>query len=415
MNTDMIELFGQHEEMTIQQMQGTMGEAKYGAIMADGHPGYSMPIGGVAAYEEKVNVAGVGVDIACGNCALKTNLTELEVDLRELGFWIQEHIGMGMHGQVNGSYWAPKDHPLFEQGAWDLIPREYRSSLLAKARNQLGTIGGGNHYIDILVDEDGFLWVGVHFGSRKFGYTVANSFVSMSQGGEWADKGDWENKSSVLDLDTQMGKDYWDLMQLAGDYAYAGREWVCRAVARVMGGHETDLVHNHHNFAWRERHNDEDLIVVRKGATPAWPGQRGFVGGSMGDDCVILKGTGDETMAVDPYAISNNQRLAMFSTVHGAGRVRSRNATRGKVNRRKGTIKSPGLFSVEDVRRWVKDRKVLVFGADIDESPQAYRRLADVLPEQRDTIEVEHTLRPLLVAMDKGYSGDNPFLMDFDG
>ena len=347
------------------------------------------------------------MDIACGNCALKTDLLELEVDLRELGFWIQDKIGMGMSGQVNGSWWAPTDHPLFQQGAWDLIPREYRTSLKAKARNQLGTIGGGNHYIDILVDEDGFLWVGVHFGSRKFGYTIANAFVSISQGGVWAGKGDWENKSSVLDLDTQAGQDYWDLMHLAGDYAYAGREWVCRAVARVMGGHETDIVHNHHNFAWQERHFGEDLIVVRKGATPAWPGQRGFVGGSMGDDCVILKG-------VDGLVNSSlNQRLAMFSTIHGAGRVRSRNATRGKVNRKKGIIKSPGMFSVEDVRRWVREREVLVFGADIDEGPQAYRRLHDVLPEQRDTVEIENVLRPLMVAMDKGYSGDNPFLMDF--
>lgn len=410
MTDPLIELFGLHEELTIQQMKGTMKEARYGAIMADGHPGYSMPIGGVAAYENKVNVAGVGVDIACGNCALKTNLHTddwEEAGFRDIGFWIQDNIGMGMSGQVNGSYWAPSDHALFEQGAWDLIPREYRTSLKAKARNQLGTIGGGNHYIDILSDEDGFLWVGVHFGSRKFGYTVANAFVSMSQGGGWAERGDWENKSSVLDMNTQVGKDYWNLMQLAGDYAYAGREWVCIAVARAMGGHETDLVHNHHNFAWRERHFDEDLIVVRKGATPAWPEQRGFVGGSMGDDCVILKGRSG-------FDDNGAQRLAMYSTIHGAGRVRSRNATRGKVNRKKGIIKSPGLFSVEDVRHWIKDRKVLVFGADIDEGPQAYRRLADVLPEQRGTIEIEHTLRPLLVAMDRGYSGDNPFLMEFD-
>ena len=407
MKPDMIELFGKHEDLTIQQMQSTMTEAKYGAIMADGHPGYSMPIGGVAAYVNKVNVAGVGVDIACGNCALKTDLKELEVDLRELGFWIQENIGMGMRGQINESNWAPDNHHLFERGAWNLIPREYRTSLKAKARNQLGTIGGGNHYIDILVDEDGFLWIGVHFGSRKFGYTIANSFVAISQGGEWADKGDWENKSSVLDMETQAGKDYWDLMQLAGDYAYAGREWVCRAVARVMGGYETDLVHNHHNFAWRERHFDEDLIVVRKGATPAFPTQRGFVGGSMGDDAVIVRG------ALYNFESQSDQRRAMFSTIHGAGRVRSRNATRGKVNRKKGIIKSPGLFSVEDVRRWIKDRRVLVFGADIDEGPQAYRRLADVLPEQRDTIDIVNVLRPLLVVMDRGYSGDNPFLMDF--
>ena len=411
---NMIKIFGKHDAGTIEQMESTMvNGALYGALMADGHHGYSMPIGGVAAYNNKVNVAGVGVDIACGNCAVKLDLNIGDVDdaaLRNIGEWIQEHIGMGMQGQVNKSHWAPKDHPVFDSPIWGLIPREFRSTIHAKARNQLGTIGGGNHYIDLFVDDDCQIWIGVHFGSRGFGYKIANAFVAMSQGNAWDGKGDWANKPSVLNLSGTMGQSYWDLMHLAGDYAYIGRNWVCQTIARVMGAKVKRVVHNHHNFAWRETHFDQDLIVVRKGATPAWPGQEGFIGGSMGDDAVIVHGARDYTD--DRKTIATDQQDALFSTVHGAGRVRSRTATRGKVNRKKGIIKSPGLVSLEEVQTWVKDRGVLVYGADIDEGPQAYRRLHHVLADQRGTIEVEHVLRPLLVAMAPGYSGKNPFLTE---
>ena len=409
----MIKIFGEHDEGTIKQMEQTMADgAIYGSVMSDGHVGYSMPIGGVAAYDNKVSVAGVGVDVACGNCAMKLDLDIRDMDdaaLRHIGEWIQENIGMGMQGQVNKSHWAPKDHPLFDDPAWELIPREFRSTIFAKARNQLGTIGGGNHYIDIFSDEDLNIWIGVHFGSRGFGYKVANAFVAMSQGRAWDGKGDWANTPSILSLDSTMGDSYWQLMHLAGDYAYAGRNWVCQTIARVMGARVKRIVHNHHNFAWRETHFDRDLIVVRKGATPAWPEQEGFIGGSMGDNAVIVHGTNQ--YLDERTAVVQDQKDALFSTVHGAGRVRSRTATRGKVNRKKGIITKPGLVSLEEVQTWVKDRGVLVYGADIDEGPQAYRRLHHVLVDQRGTIEVEHVLRPLLVAMAPGYSGKNPFLI----
>src|SRR6185436_9597736 len=118
-----------------------------------------------------------------------------------------------------------------------------------------------------------------------------------------------------------LGHDYWHLMQLAGEYAYAGREWVARKVVSLLGANELELVHNHHNFAWKETHDGEELVVVRKGATPAFPGQKGFVGGSMGDDSVILEGASGD---------SDVQRAALYSTVHGAGRVMSRTEARGK-------------------------------------------------------------------------------------
>ncbi|KKN27889.1 hypothetical protein LCGC14_0859790 [marine sediment metagenome] len=405
--------FGKHDDNTLDEMGEVMLDARYGALMADAHKGYSMPIGGVAAYRDQVNVAGVGVDIACGNCAMRTvinleDLGEHKAWMRNLGLWIQQNIEFGMKGQVNRSSRAPRDYELFDDPAWELVPQEHRSQLIAKARNQLGTVGGGNHYVDLLVDEAGYLWVGVHFGSRRFGYDVSNAYVSIAQGGAWGEKGDW-NQSSLLDLGTPVGDDYWELMQLAGRYAYAGRDWVCREIIRWMESCPVDIVHNNHNFAWQERHYGENLIVVRKGATPAFPGQRGFVGGSMGDDAVILQGVAVPEESEDT-ATPAYQRRALFSTVHGAGRVRSRTATRGKV--KKGKIVRPGLVSLEEARDWVKRRDVFVFGGDIDESPQAYRRLDEVLAHQGITIDILHTLTPRVVVMAPGYSGANPFLTE---
>jgi tRNA-splicing ligase RtcB len=176
---------------------------------------------------------------------------------------------------------------------------------------------------------------------------------------------------------------------------------VARKVVEMIGGEELELVHNHHNFAWRERHDGTDYIVIRKGATPAFPGQKGFIGGSMGDDAVIVRGTpsaeGDATNAL--------QRQALFSTVHGAGRVMSRTAAAGKRKRRTGEIIRPGLVSPEMMESWVREKGVVLRGGGLDESPHVYRRLPDVLAAQGPTIEVLHTLRPLVVVM----AGANEF------
>jgi tRNA-splicing ligase RtcB len=150
-----------------------------------------------------------------------------------------------------------------------------------------------------------------------------------------------------------MGDAYWNLMTLAGDYAYSGREWVARKVVGILGGTEVDLIHNHHNFAWREQHDGEELMVVRKGATPAFPGQRGFVGGSMGDDAVIIAGAGEN---------SDEQRAALYSTVHGAGRVMSRAEARGKINWKTKQVKSPGKVSWDMLHEWVGRKGVILRG-----------------------------------------------------
>jgi tRNA-splicing ligase RtcB len=410
--------FGDHDENTIRQLQDVSSRAVRGALLADGHVGYTMPIGGVAAYVQKVSVVGVGFDIGCGNAAIRTDLKVADLTrgltLAEIGSAphalvennlanrladeIAGNISFGM-GRKNDSRDAPDDHPLFESPAWEIIPTRggYRKTLREKARRQLGTVGSGNHYVDVFGDADDTVWVGVHFGSRGLGHTIASDFLSLSQGGDWGARA--KEGEVLLDLDQPTGHDYWELMQLAGEYAYAGREWVARKVVQLLGGKELELVHNHHNFAWRETHlspegEPTEYVVIRKGATPAFPGQRGFVGGSMGDDAVILEGT-----RVPPdEETAEAQRAAMYSTVHGAGRVMSRTAAAGKRNRR-GKILSPGKISPEMMKEWLGKRGVILRGGGLDEAPQAYRRLPKVLEAQGSTIEVKHVLRPLIVAM----------------
>ncbi|MGH7537079.1 MAG: RtcB family protein [Gemmatimonadales bacterium] len=398
-----MKIFGAHEPQTLAQLRDVAERAERAALMADGHLGYVMPIGGVAAYRNKVSVVGVGFDIACGNAAIRTDRTLADLGgtdqqrrtaLTGLADEIQNALSFGI-GRKNRADDAPVDHPLFEDPEWSAAPARYRQALKDKARGQLGTVGSGNHYVDLFADEQDGLWVGVHFGSRGFGFGVAYGFLALSQGMEWHARA--PEREVLLELDRPMGHDYWALMTLAGRYAYAGREWVARKVVSILGAREMDLVHNHHNFAWRETHEGESLIVVRKGATPAFPGQRGFVGGSMGDDAVIVQGTVvDERRAPE---IARTQRAALFSTVHGAGRIMSRTQAAGKRNRRTGAVIRPGQISREMMHAWVKRKNVVLRGGGTDESPHVYRRLPEVLAAQEGTVEVLHTLRPLVVVM----------------
>lgn len=431
---DGIVVFGTTDDKTLAQAKDVAVRAERVALMADNHLGYIMPVGGVAAYTNKVSVAGVGFDIACGNAAILTDLQLHDVtdglDLPDIegnphGLAVNKRMnaiadeiantisfGIGRRNQADD---APVNDPLFHDQAWYGIPNVggYRDKLIEKARSQLGTIGSGNHYVDIFVDEVGSIWVGVHFGSRGLGHTIATNFFALAQGGQWGDR--MKEVEALVDLDSEIGHDYWQLMQLAGRYAYAGREWVARKVVSILGGRELQLVHNHHNFAWKEKQliqdnpfeaaHYEEVVVVRKGATPAFPHQKGFVGGSMGDNAVILRGSADWSPPEGNPDASNLQELSMFSTVHGAGRVMSRTEAAGKRNRRTGVLIKPGKISQEDLDRWLRKTGVILRGGGLDEAPQAYRRLPDVLAEQGPTVEILHTLRPIMVAM----AGANEF------
>ena len=273
-------------------------------------------------------------------------------------------------------------HELFDDPVWELKPMR---ELKTMAGEQLGTVGGGNHYVDLFADEEDRIWVGVHFGSRGLGHKTATHFLKRAGGKEGMDV-----PPTVVDESSELGHDYLAGMHLAGRYAYAGREAVARHVVRgILGAQIVEEVHSHHNFAWREKHDGEEYWVVRKGATPAFPGQKGFVGGSMGDDAVIIEG-------VD----SPISREALFSTIHGAGRIMSRTAAKGRFEKvGKKRIRREGLVRHDEMMRWLHDRHIVLRGGDLDEAPQAYRRLPDVLAAHAGTIRILHTLRPLGVAM----------------
>jgi tRNA-splicing ligase RtcB (3'-phosphate/5'-hydroxy nucleic acid ligase) len=363
-----LQIFGRHDDATVAQMKNCMavGNVVSGVICADGHLGYAQPVGGVIAYEGQISVSGVGFDIGCGNMAarLDTPFAAIEDKVGDIIRDVARVISFGL-GRSNSER---AEHALFDDSeAWRQSDMEaYRP----KAAAQLGTVGSGNHYVDLMRDQDGFVWIGVHFGSRGLGHTSATRYLKAAGG-----KDGMNVPPALVDEDSELGRRYIAAMELAGRYAYAGREWVVERVRRIIGGAVTDTVHNHHNYAWREEHDGKKLWVVRKGATPAFPGQRGFVGGSMGDDAVIVEG-------VD----SPQARASLYSTIHGAGRLFGRKEAKRR-------------FTRAQMDAWLRDRGVVLVGADLDESPMAYRRLPEVIAEHAGTVKVLHTLRPFAVAM----------------
>lgn len=387
-------IFGTHEDATIKQLNNCMnvGNVVGGVLCADGHFGYSQPVGGVIVYDGQISPSGVGYDIGCGNKAVKTNLLykDIKKDLPKIMDQIERQVpfGIGKKSKRNAN------HPVFDDPAWEV----YRSfgahehdTLLSLAKEQLGTTGSGNHYVDLLVDtKTDEVWIGNHFGSRGFGHKTATGFLNLANNRKFLDnppQESMEQPPTLFDINSEVGDMYYQAMELAGKYAYAGRDIVIDQVLDILQAESTFEVHNHHNYAWKETHNSKEVIVVRKGATPAAPGQLGFVGGSMGDISVILQGVE-----------SKKSKEAFYSTVHGAGRVMSRTKAAGRMNwrtrRRKG-----GEITRERMQQAIKKYGVEVRGGGTDESPFVYRKLREVLDAHEGTIEVLHELRPIGVVM----------------
>lgn len=376
-----IPVWGDPLQEAVDQMSEAM---KYGgvhaALMADHHIGYSVPVGGVIAYEGQICVNGVGFDIACGNKAVMLDCDAEEV---KKGIYrnmneIQKHVSFGV-GRVNNE---KVDHELFDDPIWTEI--ELLRGLKDKAHSQLGTVGSGNHYVDVFTDEKARIWVGVHFGSRGLGHSIATHFIKAGGG-----KDGVHAKPVIFDENSDLGQQYLKCMELAGRFAYAGRNWVCERVARILRANILEEVHNHHNFAWKERHFDKDLWVIRKGATPTFPGQRGFVGGSMGDISVIIEGrcAGDES------------QHSLFSTIHGAGRAMGRTQAKGKTCRKTGKKLSEGQVKKEDHDSYMCQFSPEVRGGGLDESPLAYKRIENILSAHSDTIKILEVLTPIGVCM----------------
>lgn len=410
-------IYGEADQRTIDQIKRCMAveEGSRGVLCADNHLGYSQPIGAAIAYRDHISPSGVGYDIGCGNKAVRTNLDVDDVDIPAIMDEIVRRVSFGV-GRVNNE---PADHPVLDKiREAPFAPQRQLHDLAAK---QLGTVGAGNHYVDLFSDQGGFLWIGVHFGSRGFGHKTASGFLALAEGkqfGEHASEGEMDSPPILFEADSELGQSYIEAMTLAGEYAYAGRDVVVDTVLDILGA-ETDYeVHNHHNFAWREEHGGEEFWVVRKGCTPAFPGQAGFVGSTMGEASYILEGT-------------EKAEEALFSTVHGAGRVMSRTEAAGKSRRRwscnnrncdwtqpphthkpdacpdcghsklsKRLVQvRPGKIDFQAVQSELIEREIELRGGAADEAPLAYKRLDEVLAAQGDTIFLKWRLDPIGVAM----------------
>ncbi len=419
-----IKTFGPVDERSLAQLERCMqaGDAELGVLCADHHPGYSQPIGGGIAYEGYVSPSGVGYDIGCGNKAARTDLTRSDLDalggverlMREITRRIS--FGMGVAAQER------VDHPVLDRiRNADFAPQRKLAQL---AESQLGTVGSGNHYVNLMEDEVGIVWVGVHFGSRGFGHKTASGFLALAQGLAFdakAREGEMDSPPVLFEAGSELGESYVAAMELAGEYAYAGRDVVVAKVLEILRAEPVHEVHNHHNFAWREEHFGRTYWVIRKGCTPARPGQEGFVGGSMGDESVVLEGVE-----------SGENEQALFSTVHGAGRIMSRSQAAGRVRRRKrwacrnrdcdrvfersgarcpehpkaGVGKvwveeqvRPGVVDWPAVQARLRREGIVLVGGGADEAPEVYKRLPDVLAAHAGSVRVKHRLRPLGVAM----------------
>jgi len=390
-----ITVFGEKiiDGKTIIQLNNCLLEDSIGVLTPDAHYGYNHPIGGAVAYKNHISLSGVGFDIGCGNKAVKTNIRASEIKVSKVMTEIFNQISFGV-GQKNN------DKPQHE--VFDLIDKaDYKPArkLLNLAKEQLGTVGSGNHFIDLFKDEEDYLWIGVHFGSRGFGHSITSGFISLAKGEEFEkriNEGSMDSPPILFELNSELGIDYFSSMNIAGEYAYAGRNIVVNKVLKILDNPEVLFeVHNHHNFAWTEKHNDEDYCVVRKGCTPAFPGQYGFIGANMFDNSVIIKGVEHE-----------DSKKALYSTVHGAGRIMSRTQAAGKKKWQKNEkgIKVPvriseGLVNFDNVKQRMRENNIVLKGAGADEAPECYKKLTEVLGYMSNNIEILHTLTPIGVAM----------------
>lgn len=338
---------------------------KWIAIMPDCHVGYGMPIGGVLATNGAVVPNAVGVDIGCGMIATKTSLRELKrAEVKEMSAGIRRVVPVGFKHQQQPRDWSGFDR------APDIpvIQRE-----LSAARRQIGTLGGGNHFIEIQRGNDGHIWVMVHSGSRNFGLKIAREFHQIAvretaRGGVAVPCRDL----SFLDAGGRAGRDYFAAMNFALDFAAASRALMLDAVLEGVasfGGSELQRVNIHHNYAAFERHYGRDVIVHRKGATKAAKGLLGIVPGSMGTPSYIVEGLGNPE--------------SFMSCSHGAGRVMGRRAAQRSLDlaseqARMGDIVHP-----------------LHTPRDLEEAPGAYKDIDQVMANQSDLARIVVKLNPL--------------------
>jgi len=356
------------------------------ALMPDAHVGYGLPIGGVLALENAVVPYAVGVDIACRMklSVLDGKPSDLSNDLHRFKTAIENGTRFG----VGSAFKTPHDHAVMEND-WSVtrVTREHRD----KARRQLGTSGSGNHFVEfgVLTLTSASSELGLepgeypalmsHSGSRGVGAAVCSTYSSIAQT-RLPRQYQHFGRLAWLDIDSEAGQEYWLAMNLMGEYAAANHDIIHKSVTKLAKTRILAGVENHHNFAWREKHYDRDLIVHRKGATPAGVGVLGVIPGSMATPAFVVRGRGN----AESY----------HSAAHGAGRVMSRTKARDQ-------------FSFRPIQQDLLKQGVTVLSAGADEVPGVYKNIHQVMSEQLDLVEIIARFDPRIVKMsDDGKSED---------
>ena len=344
---------------------------KWIAIMPDAHQGYGMPIGGVMATKGVVVPNAVGVDIGCGMCALKTSLQSMETQtLKNIMRNVRELIPLGFNHHKNKQEWSAFD----SAPALPIIQQE-----MENAHYQLGTLGGGNHFIEIQKGSDGHIWTMLHSGSRNFGLKIAREYHEKAK--KFCEKRHLpvaEKDLSYLPMETKEAQEYLDAMNFALDFAKENRLRMMEAVKRsfleyVPESRFADVISIHHNYAAWERHFGENVLVHRKGATRAFEGQIGLIPGSQGARSYVVRGKGN--------------RDSFMSCSHGAGRKMGRQQARRELDlaEEKKRLDDQGIIHA------IRSKK------DLDEATGAYKDIDLVMKNQKDLVDIMVELSPLAV------------------
>ena len=345
----------------------TLPVAVAGALMPDAHLGYGLPIGGVLALDNAVCPYAVGVDIACRMAITIYDLPEDALTDRKVFKDILKratYFGLGVTNDQD------YDHPVMDED-WTIIP--FSEHLVNQARKQLGTSGGGNHFAEF-GSCDGKVALMTHSGSRRTGMDVCNYFSAIARD-ERPDYG----HLAWLNLDSTAGQDYWAAMELMGRYAAANHELIHGRITQLLGARPISHVENHHNFAWKEVHGGREVVVHRKGATPAHMGAMGVIPGSMGTPAYVVRGKGDPD--------------SLCSASHGAGRLMSR-------------AQGNKTFNWDDERLRLFNQGVTVLGGASDEVPGVYKDIDQVMASQADLVEIVAKFEPRIVMMAGGRGED---------
>ncbi|EPH11535.1 RtcB family protein [Myroides odoratimimus] len=354
--------------------------AVQGALMPDAHYGYGLPIGGVLATDNAVIPYGVGVDIGCRMSMSVFNLPASFLKGKDhmLLNILSEHTKFGMYD----THKVKADHEVFSREEFKNIP--FVKGLLDKAYKQLGTSGSGNHFVEFGIvrltetkpewklEPGEYIAVLSHSGSRGLGANIAKHYTYLAT--KQCPLPSNAQHLAWLDLNTHDGQEYWLAMNLAGDYAKACHDDIHRRIAKALGKQIAFTIENHHNFAWKEVINNKELIVHRKGATPAAEGQLGIIPGSMTTNGYIVEGLGNAE--------------SLNSASHGAGRLYSRAACKQK-------------FTKSEIKKELSSTGVQLIGGSVDEAPMAYKDINAVMQAQSELVKVLGSFTPKFVRMDK--------------